>query len=361
VNKSQRIAGAALIAGAVLASTSSAALALPPVGTDPIPHCPRGTVWTTYDGCVPVDPPPPPANNPIVRLDLARQTTNRAGIHVSGRATDADTTNPLTVQIRVDGALVSTVTADKPDPPVATPNALLATVPPIGAPGHSYDLTVPAHGAQVCVTAINVGGGSNATVCRATDNIVEFAGNTISYDVAHVQITDTHLDSLDRVTNSNSTNVQQSTTISGEKTVTETQGWSDTEGVKVTMSGGVHIPFISDFKVTVEGSLSFTQNGSTATARKFAWSQPVLVPAHSKVVASVAVTSSTLVVPYTISGDFVYASGFRAPGATAGSYSGVNSHDLEVTLAQFSLDGTPAPAPVQQPQASFLRSARVAR
>ncbi len=188
---------------------------------------------------------------------------------------------------------------------------------------------------------------------------MQFAGNSISYDVPHVQITDTHLDSLDRVTNTNNTTIQQSTTISGSKTVTETQGWSDTEGVTVTMSGGVSIPFISDFKVTVAGSLSFTQNGSNQTARQFSWSQPVLVPAHSQVVASVAVTSSTLSVPYTISGNYVYQSGFQTPGTTSGTYSGVNSHDLEVDLTQFNLDGTPAFAPVPQPQPKFLRSARL--
>ncbi len=149
--------------------------------------------------------------------------------------------------------------------------------------------------------------------------------------------------------------MQQSTTISGEKTVTETHGWKDTYGVKVTMSGSVGIPLISDFKVSVEGSASWEQNGSTSTTRKFAWSQPVIVPAKSKVVATVAVTETTLSVPYTLSGSFVYGSGARVSGAVGGTFSGVNSHDLQVTLTQFNLDGTPAAAPVPQPQASLLQ------
>jgi hypothetical protein len=148
--------------------------------------------------------------------------------------------------------------------------------------------------------------------------------------------------------------VQQSTTISGEKTTTDTQGWSNTYGLKVTMSGGVKIPFISDFKVTVEGSASWTKNGSTSTTRKFAWSQPVLVPAKSKVVATIAVTKTTLTVPYTLAGDYVYASGTRVAGLNGGTFTGVNSHDLEVTLTQFNLDGTPAATPVPQPEASLL-------
>jgi hypothetical protein len=362
VNHVHRFAGAAAIVGALLATTAPAALALPPVGTDPIPgHCPVGYIWTD-DGCVHVIPPPPPGNNPVLKLDVPRQNTARTAVHVSGSATDADApAQALTVQIRIDGTLAATVTANQPDPPVATPYAKLGALPPVGPPGHRYDLNLPAaKGAQqVCVTALNIGSGTNTTACSAIDRVVSFAGNAISYDVDHVQIIDTHLDSLDKVTTSNGTNIQQSTTISGSKTVTESQGWSDTEGVKVTMSGGVSIPFVSDFKVSVEGSLSFTQNGSTQTTRVFSWSQPVLVPAQSKVVANVAVTDSTLKVPYTISGNFVYQSGATAPGTTSGAYSGVNSHDLEVDLTQFNLDGTPAPAPVPQPQPKFLRSARV--
>jgi hypothetical protein len=170
-------------------------------------------------------------------------------------------------------------------------------------------------------------------------------------DTANAQINSALLETLDKVTNTNSTNVQQSTTISGSKTVSETQGWSDTVGVKVTMSGGVKIPFVSDFKVTVEGTASFTQNGSTTTSRTFSWQQPVLVPAKSKVVATVAITKTTLTVPYTLTGNFLYASGTLIPGTTAGRYSGVNGHDLEVKLEQFNLDGTPAAKPVGQPAA----------
>jgi hypothetical protein len=187
-----------------------------------------------------------------------------------------------------------------------------------------------------------------------TPHIVQFDANSIVYDTANATITNSNLDQLDRVTNTNQTTVQQSTTISGQRGVTDTQGWSDTFGLKVTVSGGVSIPLIADGKITVEGSASYTHNGSTAEARTFAWQQPVLVPAKSRVVATVAVTRTTIVVPYTMSGTYLYSDGRRQVGSLSGTYSGTNSHDLEVKLVQFDLDGTPAARPVPQAAATLL-------
>lgn len=298
------------------------------------------------------DPPPPQSSiSPTLAVDVVRQTTDRNAIHVAGWAADGDApTTPLSVRISVDGSLVQTATANVSRPDVA------AAHPSYGA-AHGYDVTVPASPSAktVCVTAVNVGSGSDTTSCQQVDEIIQFDANSISYDAAHATIVATGLDELQRVITSNGTSVQQSTTISGQRVETDTQSWSDTIGVKVTVSGGVSIPIIADGKVTVEGSFSFTQNGSTSVARTFAWSQPVLVPSGSRVTATVAVTRSTLVVPYTLSGSYVYRSGTRAPGTAGGTYSGVNSHDLEVTLTQENLDGTPAARPVTQPAPDFLR------
>ncbi|MDA0162338.1 ETX/MTX2 family pore-forming toxin [Solirubrobacter ginsenosidimutans] len=352
-----RIAGAVLCTAA-FASITPAALALPPVGDDPIIHCPKGYVLVD-DVCVKL-PPPPPSISPVVTLGTPRQTVDTAAVRVTGRATDGDQPSAaLTVQVRVDGVLVRTLTANQPDPPVATPNARAAAIPPPTLPGHTYDVTVPAPATAqtVCVTAVNVGSGSNTTVCRAVDQVAEFVGHSIGYDLDHLQITDASLESLDHLSQTNSSNLQQSTTMSGEKTFTDTQSWTNTSTLKMTLSGGVKIPLISDFKVSVEGSKSWTKNGSTTNTTKFAWSQPILVPAHSKIVASIAVTKTTLTVPYILSGEYVYRSGYSVAGTSGGTFTGVNSHDLEVTIDQFDLDGTPAAKPAPQPQASLLAGA----
>ena len=158
--------------------TAPAALAIPPVDDDPIPHCPPGYILVD-DICVkrPTPPPPPPSNSPAIELNLARQSTNAQSVRITGRATDADQpATALTVHISVDGVFKRTVVANLADPPVATQG--FAAVPPPTIPGHRFDATVPApaNAQQVCVTAVNVGAtGANKTSCKAIDNVVEFS------------------------------------------------------------------------------------------------------------------------------------------------------------------------------------------
>ena len=297
-------------------------------------------------GDVEPEPDPDPGNGPVVAIDVARQTTDRSAVRVSGWTADIDSPlTALTVRITVDGVQAHAMTASGSRPDVA------AAYPHYGA-AHGYDVIVPASATaqQVCVIAVNVGSGTDQSQCRQIDDIVEFEGGAISYDTANAVIASTNLDELDKVTNTNKTTVEQSTTISGSRALTDTQSWSSTFGLKVTVSGGVKIPLITDFKVQVEGSTSFTNNGSSSTNRTFSWSQPVKVPAKSKVVATVAVTRSELMVPYSMSGNYVYRSGHRAPGSISGTYRGINSHDLEVTLTQYNLDGTPAARAAEQPE-----------
>ena len=302
--------------------------------------------------------PPPPTNLPVLTLETPRQSTDQATVRVAGRATDADKpAQALTVRISIDGVLKKTMTANLPDPPIATPG-VAKIVPPPTLPGHRFDATIPAAAGanQVCVTAVNVGpAGPNRTVCKNIDRVLEFAANGISYDTANAQILSANLETLDSVTNTNNTNIQQSTTVSGEKSVAETYGWKHTQGVKVTASAKVGIPFIGSTQITVEGSLNFEQNGSTTTSRKFAWQQPVLVPAKSKVVAHIAVTKTTAQASRTsCTATSSTPAACACPGTTGGVFEGVNGHDLDVTLTQFDLDGTPAARPVDQPPAAML-------
>lgn len=301
------------------------------------------------------DPPPPPLPAPTVSIDLARQAPDRGSIHVSGWTAEANApTTPLTVLISVDGGSATGVTANVSRPDVA------AKYPTYG-PNHGYDFTMPASAAakKICITAVHVGTGQDTSVCRRVDSVVAFNANAIAYDTSRAQIAGSSIDELDKVNNTNSTMVQQSTTISGQRQLTDARGWSDTYGVKVTVSTSlkVDVPLLAEGKIGVsaEGSASFVQNGTTTSQATFGWQQPVLVPAKSIVVADVTVTRTTLVVPYAMSGSVLYASGAQAPYSIDGTYSGVNSHDLQVTLTQYNLDGTPAAVSIAQPEATRLQ------
>jgi len=324
--------------GAMLALANPAA-ALPNCNVpDPPPVC---------------EPKPQPAR-PDLHVDGVQQTTSRSGVRVWGWTVDNDQpTTSLTVQFTIDGAAAGSATANRTrtDVPAAHPGAGTA---------HGYDVTLPASAAghNVCVTAVNVGGGANAKTCRQMDDITGFEATAISYDVAHALISSPSLDQLDRVTNRNDTSVQQSTQISGSKTITHTEGWSQTTGVKVTVSTSFEtgIPIIAhgQVNVSVEDSYSYTDNGSVARAQTFAWQQPVIVPPRSIVEATVTVTHATVTVPYTLTGNYVYRGGARAAGTLAGTFSGASSDDLQVSLTQYNLDGTHAVAPVPQPAAALL-------
>src|SRR5215510_13125124 len=87
VNFSYRIALGAVVLAATLAFSAQLALALPPPGDDPPLRCPPG-YHKEDDVCV-KNPTAPPENSPVVSFDLARQTTDRAGIRVTGKASDA--------------------------------------------------------------------------------------------------------------------------------------------------------------------------------------------------------------------------------------------------------------------------------
>ena len=302
--------------------------------------------------CDPKPPPPPPKPviSPTGNLELARQTTERTAIRVAGWAADGDVpTTPLSVRVDVDGSAVQTITANVSRPDVG------AAYPKFGS-AHGYDVTVPASptASRVCVTALNVGSGSNQTWCLDVDQVVQFDAYNANYDTAHATIESSQLEQLDKVRNTNDTSVQQSTEISGSKTVTDTHGWSTSVGIKVTATAKVSWFGLAEGQIAVEGSANFTWNGSHAEARTFAWRQPVIVPARSRVDATVAITRSVLKVPFTFSGEYVYASGARAAGTVAGLYTGISSNDLEVKLTQFNLDGTRALRPMHQPAPELL-------
>jgi hypothetical protein len=356
---SHRIASGAAVLAVTLAGSAPAAPALPPPGDggDPPLHCPPG-YHMKDDVCVknPTPPPPPPENSPVVHIDVSRQTTDLSAVHVRGYATDADSpTAALTVRLSIDGVVQRAVIANKPLPPVATQG--IAPPPPVYGDLHGFDefLAAAKTAQTVCVTAVNVGAtGSDTTECQTIDQVQEFVGYNLDYDLTRVQILHSELRTLDTVTNINSTNVQQTTTVSGSQKDTESHGWETHFILKAWAEFKVKIPLIHETTFHLEGSCEWIQNGSQSSEQDFSWEQPVIVPTKSKVVARIAVTDTTISVPYTLSGQYIYRSGATVSGAIDGTFSGTSGHDLQVSLTQYNLDGTPAARAVAQPQPTSL-------
>ena len=154
-------------------------------------------------------------------------------------------------------------------------------------------MPAPADAKNVCVTAVNVGStGTNKTTCKDIDNVREFSANSLDYNVALAKLKAAKLVELDRVDHENGTSVQQSTSIAGSKTTTDTHTWTTSVGAKVTVKTKVGIPFIGESEVTVEGSFTYTDTETFTTTKVFSWSQPVIVPAHKRVVGTVSITET---------------------------------------------------------------------
>jgi hypothetical protein len=104
-----------------------------------------------------------PANTaPIGRLDSA--VSGMESVTVTGWALDQDTTAPVSVQVSVDGRLVTTVAAGESRPD-------LDPLYGVG-PAHGYRATVPAGSGEreICVTALDsTGGPSTRVACRTVD------------------------------------------------------------------------------------------------------------------------------------------------------------------------------------------------
>ncbi len=114
-------------------------------------------------------------------------SATRGILHVKGWALDADApTTPLTVQVTIDGKL-STLVADKPRADVARTHPHTGTL-------HGFDATyAAAQGThRVCVTAVNVGYGTNTafgcrTVLLDDRPVAELDAPTVSSGALHVR------------------------------------------------------------------------------------------------------------------------------------------------------------------------------
>jgi hypothetical protein len=190
---------------------------------------------------------------------------------------------------------------------------------------------------NLCV--YHASGGAALWCSMKTDPVHHFEISSIDYDLKGATILSSGQIELYRQTLKNQTSQQQSATVSGQESIVETSGWTDTTSYKIgaetTFKTG--IPFIAEgqVKVSADYTMTFAKNASKQTTRQWSFSAPVIVPAKKTIVALVVVKTSAITVPYTMRGTAVLSSGTRLPDRVSkGIYTGTNSHDLNITLIE---------------------------
>jgi len=186
---------------------------------------------------------------------------------------------------------------------------------------------------NLCVNDPN---GKNVWCSGSIDPIVDIEIVNITYDINNATIIHDSSLEIDRLYVKNDTDEEQTSSVSGGESITESRGWSDSLGVKigVTTTFKTGIPFVVEGKVTVSAEVSdtFTWNGSNTRTRTFTFTTPVKVPPHQARTCVVVVSSAMISVPYALDGYAVLKSGNKTPITVKGVYTGTNAHDVEVHI-----------------------------
>lgn len=114
-------------------------------------------------------------------------------------------------------------------------------------------------------------------------------------------------------------------------------GWSDTlaihAGVQATWEVNPLIFADAKLQISLDVTVTFVWNGSTTTTTPDTVTETFTVAPQSSAELEVVVTHTAISVPYTMTGNFVYKSGQKAPGTIHGTYSNVSDLNAQIQLA----------------------------
>lgn len=124
-------------------------------------------------------------------------------------------------------------------------------------------------------------------------------------------------------------------TLAGSIAITETSSWSNTPpatlGPDVEYFCGVPAVSGDDFVISDE-AVSYVANCASTRLNDWAFDTPYNVAPHTSMHASIALTYSTVSVPYVLMGQLRFESGARVVGAIRGNYLGTNAHSLTASF-----------------------------
>ena len=123
--------------------------------------------------------------------------------------------------------------------------------------------------------------------------------------------------------------------LAGSIAVTETSSWSNTPaatlGPDVEYFCGVPAVSGDDFVIS-DDAVYYVANCASTRLNDWAFDTPYNVAPHTSMRASIALTYSTVSVPYVLMGQLRFESGARVVGAIRGNYLGTNAHSLTASF-----------------------------
>ena len=174
---------------------------------------------------------------------------------------------------------------------------------------------------------------------NVTDPVTDYDIAKLDYNLDGMKILSALPKQMESQHVKNETSKPQTSTIAGSKATTTTSGWSDSLGIKVgvktTLVLGIPMVFEGKVDVSMEVTNTFTWNGSTSEQTTFSWSTPITLDPGEEGDVLVTVTTSKIEVPYTLTGELVFKSGKRLSRRIEGTYTGENSHSLQVVLKSY--------------------------
>jgi len=124
-------------------------------------------------------------------------------------------------------------------------------------------------------------------------------------------------------------------TLAGTIAITETSSWTNTPaatlGPDVEYRHGVPGVSGEDFILSDE-AVDYAANCAVTRLTDWAFDTPYNVPPHASMRAAIALTYSTVSVPYVLVGQLRFESGARVVGAIRGNYLGTNAHSLTASF-----------------------------
>ncbi|MES2262841.1 MAG: hypothetical protein V4724_30330 [Pseudomonadota bacterium] len=117
--------------------------------------------------------------------------------------------------------------------------------------------------------------------------------------------------------------------------VTESSSWTNspaaTLGADVEYRHGVPAISGDDF-IMSDDAVDYVANGASTRLTDWAFDTPYHIAPHTAMRAAIALTYSTVSVPYVLVGQLRFESGARVVGAIRGSYLGTNAHSLTASF-----------------------------